>query len=226
MTDGEFLKTSCGSPNYAAPEVIAGSLYVGPEVDVWSAGVVLYVMIVGCLPFEDTEIPALFQKVRNGLFHIPSWVPRDIQDLLRGMINVDPQKRLTIPEIMQSPWVYYKLPEYLKPLPPPPGPVLGMMSNLVEPKQPPFEVIPGIGRVDEIAISDLVRRLKGVTREQIIEGLRREDNTNAIKIAYSLLRDEKRKKCDIAEWERQEREAYLVSIDVCSLLSRTSSSLG
>ncbi|KAH7100121.1 Pkinase-domain-containing protein [Auriculariales sp. MPI-PUGE-AT-0066] len=213
MTDGEFLKTSCGSPNYAAPEVITGSLYVGPEVDVWSAGVVLYVMIVGSLPFEDTEIPALFAKVRNGQFHIPSWVPRDIQDLLRGMINVDPQRRLTIPEILQSPWVYYKLPLYLQPLPPPPGPMLGMLSSLVESKPPTFEVIPGLGRVDEEAIIELSRRLKGVTREDILDALRRPEGSNSVKIAYSLVRDEKRKKCDIAEWEKEEREAYLMSID-------------
>jgi len=63
MTDGDFLKTSCGSPNYAAPEVINGKLYAGPEVDVWSCGVMLYVMLCGRLPFDDEYIPLLFKKI-------------------------------------------------------------------------------------------------------------------------------------------------------------------
>lgn len=74
MTDGNFLKTSCGSPNYAAPEVISGKLYAGPEVDVWSCGVILYVLLVGRLPFDDDYIPALFKKIAAGNFHIPGYI--------------------------------------------------------------------------------------------------------------------------------------------------------
>lgn len=63
ISDGSFLSTSCGSPNYAAPEVIRGSVYAGPEIDVWSAGVILYVMLCGCLPFEDDDVQKLFVKI-------------------------------------------------------------------------------------------------------------------------------------------------------------------
>jgi carbon catabolite-derepressing protein kinase len=63
IIEGEFLKTSCGSPNYAAPEVIRGGFYSGPEVDVWSAGVILYVMLCGRLPFEDDNVQTLFQMI-------------------------------------------------------------------------------------------------------------------------------------------------------------------
>jgi carbon catabolite-derepressing protein kinase len=63
ISDGDFLATSCGSPNYAAPEVIRGGVYAGPEIDVWSSGVILYVMLSGRLPFEDDEVHVLFSKI-------------------------------------------------------------------------------------------------------------------------------------------------------------------
>ncbi|VDM74676.1 unnamed protein product [Strongylus vulgaris] len=65
MTDGDFLRTSCGSPNYAAPEVISGKLYAGPEVDVWSCGVILYALLCGTLPFDDEHVPTLFRKIKS-----------------------------------------------------------------------------------------------------------------------------------------------------------------
>lgn len=68
MQDGDFLKTSCGSPNYAAPEVISGKLYAGPEVDVWSCGVILYAFLCAKLPFDDESIPMLFKKIRGKIF--------------------------------------------------------------------------------------------------------------------------------------------------------------
>lgn len=58
------FKTSCGSPNYAAPEVISGKLYAGPEVDVWSSGVILYALLCGTLPFDDDNTNKLFAKVK------------------------------------------------------------------------------------------------------------------------------------------------------------------
>ncbi|CAN5964495.1 unnamed protein product [Sphagnum jensenii] len=62
--DGHLLKTHCGSPNYAVPEVISGKLYAGPEVDVWSCGVILYALLCGSLPFDDENIPNLFEKIK------------------------------------------------------------------------------------------------------------------------------------------------------------------
>ncbi|KAJ1570591.1 hypothetical protein NDA11_001580 [Ustilago hordei] len=121
MTDGDFLKTSCGSPNYAAPEVISGRLYAGPEIDIWSCGVILYVMLCGRLPFDDEYIPTLFKKINNGIYTLPSYLSQEARHLLSQMLIVDPVKRITISEIRQHPWFNVDLPAYLRPLPPTPA---------------------------------------------------------------------------------------------------------
>ncbi|KAG6420943.1 hypothetical protein SASPL_117489 [Salvia splendens] len=118
MRDGHFLKTSCGSPNYAAPEVISGKLYAGPEVDVWSCGVILYALLCGTLPFDDENIPNLFKKIKGGIYTLPSHLSVDARDLIPRMLIVDPTKRMTIPEIRAHPWFQAHLPRYLA-VPPP-----------------------------------------------------------------------------------------------------------
>lgn len=115
MTDGNFLKTSCGSPNYAAPEVISGKLYAGPEVDVWSCGVILYVLLVGRLPFDDDHIPSLFTKISKGSYAMPSWMPPGPANLIKKMLVVNPVTRATIEDIRADPWFMIGLPPYLQP---------------------------------------------------------------------------------------------------------------
>ncbi|XP_010030257.2 SNF1-related protein kinase catalytic subunit alpha KIN10 isoform X1 [Eucalyptus grandis] len=113
MRDGCLLKTSCGSTNYAAPEVLSGKLYSGPEVDIWSCGVVLYVVLCGTLPFDDESIPNLYNKIKSGVYTLPSHLTTGSRDLIARMIVVDPLRRLTIPEIRQHPWFLENLPNYL-----------------------------------------------------------------------------------------------------------------
>jgi serine/threonine protein kinase len=99
MEDGAFLRTSCGSPNYAAPEVISATMYAGPEVDVWSCGVILFALLCGNLPFDDDNIPALFKKIKAGMYNLPTSLSDDARDLIPQMLTVDPVTRITIPQI-------------------------------------------------------------------------------------------------------------------------------
>ncbi|KAI5726360.1 hypothetical protein M8J76_001261 [Diaphorina citri] len=103
--NGSMLETSCGSPHYACPEVIRGEKYDGRRADVWSCGVILYALLVGALPFDDDNLRQLLEKVKRGVFHIPHFVPPDCQCLLRGMIEVNPEKRMTLADINSHPWV-------------------------------------------------------------------------------------------------------------------------
>lgn len=113
MKDGEFMNTSCGSANYAAPEVISGLKYCGTEADVWSLGVLLYALIAGTLPFDSQHMPTLMEKVKTANFSIPYHVPAAIADLITKIIVVDPLNRLTISQIFDHPWLSDSLPKSL-----------------------------------------------------------------------------------------------------------------
>ncbi|XP_017748013.1 PREDICTED: LOW QUALITY PROTEIN: serine/threonine-protein kinase BRSK1 [Rhinopithecus bieti] len=99
-----LLETSCGSPHYACPEVIKGEKYDGRRADMWSCGVILFALLVGALPFDDDNLRQLLEKVKRGVFHMPHFIPPDCQSLLRGMIEVEPEKRLSLEQIQKHPW--------------------------------------------------------------------------------------------------------------------------
>ncbi|KAE8297791.1 Serine/threonine-protein kinase BRSK2 [Larimichthys crocea] len=99
-----LLETSCGSPHYACPEVIRGEKYDGRKADAWSCGVILFALLVGALPFDDDNLRNLLEKVKLGVFHMPHFIPPDCQNLLRGMIEVDATKRLTLEQIQKHTW--------------------------------------------------------------------------------------------------------------------------
>ncbi|XP_063047053.1 serine/threonine-protein kinase BRSK1 [Engraulis encrasicolus] len=99
-----LLETSCGSPHYACPEVIRGEKYDGRRADVWSCGVILFALLVGALPFDHDNLRQLLEKVKSGVFHMPHFIPPDCQGLLKGMIEVDPEKRLTLEAIQKHAW--------------------------------------------------------------------------------------------------------------------------
>ena len=101
---GDFLKTACGSPSYAAPEMINGFSYDPKSADLWSAGVILYAMLVGRLPFEDSNTSQLYRKITSGQYHIPSHVSDPARSLIKSLLQVEPSRRITIDGVRSSRW--------------------------------------------------------------------------------------------------------------------------
>lgn len=105
LLPGRFLKTQCGSPNYAAPELISGEKYCGTEADVWSLGVVLYALTSNILPFDDPSIPVTLNLIKQGHYRVPSYYSEELKDLISRMLCVDPISRITISQIKAHPWL-------------------------------------------------------------------------------------------------------------------------
>ena len=95
----ELLSTPCGSPCYASPEMVAGKKYDGIKIDIWSTGIILYAMLCGYLPFEDKNNDALFDKILECNLEFPEYLSEDSKDLISKILVVDPEKRITIPQI-------------------------------------------------------------------------------------------------------------------------------
>lgn len=102
---GQMLQTSCGSPHYASPEIVAGKTYHGAPSDIWSCGITLFALLTGYLPFDDENIRELLRKVRTGFFNMPADLSRDAKDLLWRMLEIDPRKRIKMEEILVHPLI-------------------------------------------------------------------------------------------------------------------------
>ncbi|OLL25575.1 Protein kinase kin1 [Neolecta irregularis DAH-3] len=100
-----LLHTFCGSLYFAAPELLNAKPYVGPEIDIWSFGIVLYVLVCGKVPFDDQSMPALHAKIKKGLVEYPLWLTSDCKHLLSRLLVTDPSKRATMAEILLHPWI-------------------------------------------------------------------------------------------------------------------------
>ncbi len=93
------MKTACGSPCYAAPEMIAGKRYSGTMVDIWSCGVILFALLAGFLPFEDPNTSNLYKKILSADYQVPNFLSEEACDLIKRILTTDPDKRITIEEI-------------------------------------------------------------------------------------------------------------------------------
>jgi 5'-AMP-activated protein kinase catalytic alpha subunit len=203
MRDGDFLRTSCGSPNYAAPEVISGHLYAGPEVDVWSCGVILYALLCGSLPFDDESIPNLFKKIKSGMYSMPTHLSQLAKNLIPRMLEVDPMKRITIPEIRLHPWFQHKLPPYLRH----PPELMEKQERVVDPEV--------IDDVMKLPFHRVHLQHSAVTRELVEQAAALEDNRESdcpkllrdLRCAYELILDHKHTRLRVMEVARAIQEA-------------------
>ncbi|KAG4100259.1 Pkinase-domain-containing protein [Neocallimastix lanati (nom. inval.)] len=163
------LDTFCGSPPYAAPELFQGKRYTGPEVDIWSLGVILYVLTTGCLPFDGKNLQEMRESVCRGKYRIPFYLSDSCEKLLRKFLVRDPYKRASLEMLIDDPWINE-----------------GYSDSPI--KKNEEEVI----TTDESIIQFMVEKYK-FDREQILKSLDDNvyDDTSAI---YYLLYNEKKNK--------------------------------
>ncbi|XP_008474184.1 5'-AMP-activated serine/threonine-protein kinase catalytic subunit alpha [Diaphorina citri] len=135
---GQKLATWCGSPPYAAPEVFEGKKYCGPEIDIWSLGVVLYVLVCGALPFDGSTLNSLRDRVLSGRFRIPYFMSTECESLIRKMLVREPTKRYCIEQIKRHRWMAEETPRLL-----PPINILGEVKN--EPNEQILRLMNSLG---------------------------------------------------------------------------------
>lgn len=171
----KMLQTSCGSPHYASPEIVSGKNYHGGPSDIWSCGIILFALLTGHLPFDDENIRKLLMKVQAGVFQMPKNISEEAKDLISKMLCVDPETRITMPEIIRHPLLqkYQTKRRHL----------INNKVNL------PFNVFRPIKSIDEIDV-EILKNLQilwhGAKRETVIEKLMSEEQ-NSEKTFYCLL---------------------------------------
>ncbi|KGN47218.1 CBL-interacting serine/threonine-protein kinase 11 [Cucumis sativus] len=99
-----LLHTLCGTPAYVAPEILSKKGYDGAKVDVWSCGVILFVLSAGYLPFNDPNLMAMYKKIYKGEYRCPKWMSSDLKRFLSRLLDTNPDSRITIEEILNDPW--------------------------------------------------------------------------------------------------------------------------
>ena len=187
--NNELLSTACGSPCYAAPEMINGDSYVGLRVDIWSSGIVLFAMLCGYLPFEDSDNEILYKKITKGKFKTPKYLSDCCKDFLHKILNVNPEKRYTIEQIKNHPWFNII------------NPKLNMSEGLL------LHVF--IVPIDENILDEMVKKLK-FNEEEVRANLIANNHNHTTTTYYLLLRKKLREgKKSICDMKSKEFLNYL-----------------
>ena len=165
----DHLSTFCGSLYFAAPELLNAKPYTGPEVDVWSFGVVLYVLVCGKVPFDDQSMPALHAKIKRGLFDSPMWLSQECKHILSRMLVTNPTLRAPLSEVLNHPWMIRSFGH-------PPDPHLVPREPLTIPELDPAVIREMTGfefGTPETIHADLIRVLSGDRYKHAVERWRR-----------------------------------------------------
>ncbi|KAI5984307.1 kinase-like domain-containing protein [Pisolithus albus] len=184
-----LLRTSCGSPHYAAPEVIMGKEYDGRASDIWSCGVILFALLTGHLPFDDEDLTALLEKVKSGKYDMPLGIDTMAKDLISKMLLKDPEKRISMAEILQHPFFLSQEPKVCNKR----IPDLILMTRPI-----PMEV-----DIDQNILRNLRTLWHGTPDKDIIESLRN-DEPNWQKGVYHLLAENRRRRLENYDAEEEE----------------------
>nr|ODN90894.1 CAMK/CAMKL/GIN4 protein kinase [Cryptococcus depauperatus CBS 7855] len=156
-----MLETSCGSPHYASPEIVSGKAYHGSSSDIWSCGIILFALLTGRLPFDDDNIRSLLQKVKIGVFEMPDEIKDPARDLLKRMLERDPESRITMPKILNHPFFVSRPPR------PIPGRSLVSPPSLDEVARP----VNSVTEIDPDIMNNLKTLWHGAPDQEIIDNL-------------------------------------------------------
>uniref|UniRef100_A0ACD6A8H6 Uncharacterized protein n=1 Tax=Avena sativa TaxID=4498 RepID=A0ACD6A8H6_AVESA len=170
----------CGSLLYAAPEVVAEreegapARYLGPEVDMWSCGVILFAMLCGYLPFDgpDDDEQAIKRRIASGRVRIPGRISDDPRALISGMLQVSPHRRMTVGEVCHHPWLQHSIPRYLA-MPP-----------------PLHDANTQTLKVCDDTVEDVAKIMVGLDKNNLVE-LLRTGAENQATVAYHLMLDKR-----------------------------------
>ena len=169
---GKLLETSCGSPHYASPEIVAGKTYHGAPSDIWSCGIILFALLTGHLPFDDENIRELLLKVKAGNFVMPNELTRDAKDLIWRMLDVDPNTRIKMADINKHPFLMKHPSKSSLPTPP-------SYESLDHP-------VKGVADIDKEILRNLMTLWKSESKEYLIKRLLSSE-PNSEKTFYCLL---------------------------------------
>ncbi|KAK7012265.1 CAMK/CAMKL/GIN4 protein kinase [Favolaschia claudopus] len=173
-----MLRTSCGSPHYAAPEIVSAQAYNGSAADIWSCGVILHALLAGRLPFDDDDIGVLLEKVMEGVFEMPDDIDPLAQDLIKRMLARNVEDRITMPEVLQHPF-------YTSIKPRPSNFTIPNLDHIAQP-------IGSLASIDPDIFANLRTLWHGVPDDEIVH-LLRNDEQNWQKGVYHLLVEYRRK---------------------------------